>query len=75
MTTVDAMIRRLGAGDSKQEAATFAYRSLAAPMLTGTLVTIAGFVPIGFASSGAASTPSPSSPWWPSRSSSPGSSR
>jgi multidrug efflux pump subunit AcrB len=53
MTTVDAMIRRLGAGDSKQEAATFAYRSLAAPMLTGTLVTIAGFVPIGFARSSA----------------------
>ena len=53
MTTVDAMIRRLAAGDSKEGAATFAYRSLAAPMLTGTLVTIAGFVPIGFAASGA----------------------
>jgi multidrug efflux pump subunit AcrB len=51
MTTVDAMIRRLAVGDSKQEAATFAYSSLAAPMLTGTLVTIAGFVPIGFAAS------------------------
>ena len=51
MTTVDAMIRRLAAGDSKQGAATFAYRTLAAPMLTGTLVTIAGFVPIGFAAS------------------------
>ncbi|WP_431282299.1 efflux RND transporter permease subunit [Humitalea sp. 24SJ18S-53] len=53
MTTVDAMIRRLGAGDSKADAATFAYRTLAAPMLTGTLVTIAGFVPIGFAASSA----------------------
>jgi multidrug efflux pump subunit AcrB len=51
MTTVDAMIRRLAAGDSKKQAATFAYRTLAAPMLTGTLVTIAGFVPIGFAAS------------------------
>ena len=51
MTTVDAMIRRLAAGDSKEAAATFAYRTLAAPMLTGTLVTIAGFVPIGFAAS------------------------
>ena len=51
MTTVDAMIRRLGAGDSKDEAATFAYRTLAAPMLIGTLVTIASFVPIGFAES------------------------
>jgi multidrug efflux pump subunit AcrB len=53
MTTVDAMIRRLGAGDSKEASATFAYRALAAPMLTGTLVTIAGFVPIGFAASSA----------------------
>jgi len=53
MTTVDAMIRRLGAGDSKEQAATFAYKTLAAPMLTGTLVTIAGFVPIGFAASSA----------------------
>ena len=53
MTTVDAMIRRLAAGDSMEDAATFAYRTLAAPMLTGTLVTIAGFVPIGFAASGA----------------------
>jgi multidrug efflux pump subunit AcrB len=53
MTTIDAMIRRLAAGDSKDQAATFAYRTLAAPMLTGTLVTIAGFVPIGFAASSA----------------------
>jgi multidrug efflux pump subunit AcrB len=54
MTTVDAMIRRLAAGDSKEKAATFAYKTLAAPMLVGTLVTIASFVPIGFAE-GAAS--------------------
>jgi multidrug efflux pump subunit AcrB len=53
MTTVDAMIRRLGAGDTKDEAATFAYRTLAAPMLIGTLVTISSFVPIGFARSSA----------------------
>jgi multidrug efflux pump len=53
MTTVDAMLRRLGAGDSKDEAATFAYKTLAAPMLIGTLVTIASFVPIGFARSSA----------------------
>jgi multidrug efflux pump subunit AcrB len=51
MTTVDAMIRRLAAGDSKEQAATFACRTLAAPMLSGTLITIAGFVPIGFAAS------------------------
>ena len=53
MTTVDAMIRRLAAGDSKEAAATFAYKTLAAPMLIGTLITIAGFVPIGFARSAA----------------------
>ena len=51
MTTVDAMMRRLALGDTIDKAATFAYRTLAAPMLTGTLVTIAGFVPIGFAES------------------------
>ncbi|MEA2817424.1 MAG: multidrug efflux pump, partial [Rhodospirillaceae bacterium] len=34
-------------------AATFAYTSTAFPMLTGTLVTVAGFVPIGFAHSAA----------------------
>jgi multidrug efflux pump subunit AcrB len=53
MTTVDAMLRRLGAGDTPDQAATFAYRTLAAPMLIGTLVTIASFVPIGFARSSA----------------------
>lgn len=53
MTTIDAMIRRLAAGDSKAKAATFAYSALASSMLIGTLVTIAGFVPIGFAKSSA----------------------
>ena len=53
MTTVDAMMNRLGMGDSKDEAATYAYRTLAAPMLIGTLVTISSFVPIGFARSSA----------------------
>jgi multidrug efflux pump len=53
MTTVDAMINRLAAGDTKDQAATFAYRTLASPMLIGTLVTIASFVPIGFAKSSA----------------------
>ncbi|WP_407520290.1 efflux RND transporter permease subunit [Methylobacterium oryzisoli] len=51
MTTVDSMLRRLAAGDSPREAATYAYRTLAGPMLAGTLVTIAGFIPIGFARS------------------------
>ena len=53
MTTVDAMMRRLALGDSPNDAASFAYRTLAAPMLIGTLVTIASFVPIGFAPGGA----------------------
>ncbi len=53
MTAIDAMIRRLAAGDTKQQAATYAYTTLAAPMMTGSLVTIAGFLPIGFAASSA----------------------
>ncbi len=53
MTTVDVMTSRLAAGDGKEQAATFAYRTLAFPMLTGTFVTAAGFVPIGFARSSA----------------------
>ena len=53
MTTVDAMQRRLAAGDAPDAAASFAYRTLAAPMLIGTLVTIASFVPVGFAPGGA----------------------
>jgi multidrug efflux pump subunit AcrB len=51
MTTVDSMLRRLGAGDSVDRAASYSYEKLAAPMLIGTLITIAGFVPIGFAES------------------------
>ena len=35
------------------EAATYAYTSTAFPMLTGTLITAAGFVPVGFAKSSA----------------------
>jgi multidrug efflux pump len=53
MTTVDVMTSRLAAGDSKEEAATFAYKTLAAPMLIGSFVTAAGFIPIGFARSSA----------------------
>ena len=51
MTTTDAMLTRLAAGDDKVEAATFAFRTYAFAMLAGTLVTIAGFVPVGFAAS------------------------
>jgi multidrug efflux pump subunit AcrB len=53
MSTIDAMTMRLALGDDKQEAATFAYKTLAFPMLTGSFVTMAGFVPIGFARSAA----------------------
>ncbi len=51
MTTVDAMTRRLALGEDKFTAAAYAYRTLAFAMLAGALVTIAGFVPIGFAQS------------------------
>jgi multidrug efflux pump subunit AcrB len=53
MTTIDAMLSRLAEGDNKVQAATFAFRTYAFAMLAGTLVTIAGFVPVGFAASGA----------------------
>jgi multidrug efflux pump subunit AcrB len=53
MTTIDAMSRRLAAGDDRVSAATYAYKHLSFAMLIGTLVTIAGFVPIGFAQSSA----------------------
>ncbi|MBV8914170.1 MAG: efflux RND transporter permease subunit, partial [Acetobacteraceae bacterium] len=53
MITVETMVTRLEHGEDKEHAATFAYTSTAFPMLTGTLVTVAGFVPIGFAHSAA----------------------
>ncbi len=53
MTTIDATMNRLAAGDSKIEAASFAFRNYAVAMLAGTLVTIAGFIPVGFAASSA----------------------
>lgn len=53
MIAVEMMIKKLEEGADKVSAATFAYTSTAFPMLTGTLVTIAGFVPVGFAKSGA----------------------
>ena len=53
MTTTDATLNRLAQGDDKVQAATFAFRTYAFAMLAGTLVTIAGFVPVGFAASSA----------------------
>jgi len=53
MITVEMMVARLEQGDPLTRAATYAYSSTAFPMLTGTLVTVAGFVPIGFNDSSA----------------------
>ena len=53
MITVESMVSKLEQGWTKVKAATFAYTSTAFPMLTGTIVTIFGFVPIGFAKSDA----------------------
>ena len=50
---VEMMMVKLEQGFSRMQAATFAYTSTAFPMLTGTLVTAAGFVPVGFAKSSA----------------------
>src|SRR6185369_3315830 len=50
---VEMMMVKLEQGFSRMEAATFAYTSTAFPMLTGTLITAAGFVPVGFAKSSA----------------------
>ncbi len=52
-TTADVMVSRLQAGDDAETAASFAYKTLAFPMLTGTFVTWAGFLPVGFAASSA----------------------
>ena len=53
MITIESMVFRLERGDSKPQAAIFAYASTAYPRLAGTLVTIAGFLPVGFARSDA----------------------
>ena len=53
MITIESMVSRLERGDDKEQAAVFAYQSTALPRLTGTLVTIAGFLPVGFARSDA----------------------
>lgn len=51
MIVVEMMERKLEEGLEKLDAATFAYSSTAFPMLTGTLITTAGFIPVGFADS------------------------
>ncbi len=53
MIAVEMMVARLEVGDRLEKAATHVYTSTAFPMLTGTLVTVAGFIPIGLNSSNA----------------------
>jgi len=48
---VEMMVRKLEEGYDKMHAATFAYEVTAMPMLTGTLITAVGFLPIGLAKS------------------------
>lgn len=53
MITVESMVGQLEIGQPKDVAAGHAYETTAFPMLTGTLVMIAGFIPVGFAASSA----------------------
>ncbi len=48
---VEMMVRKMEEGYDKLRSATFAYELTAMPMLTGTLITAAGFLPIGMAKS------------------------
>jgi multidrug efflux pump subunit AcrB len=48
---VEMMVRKLEEGFSMMKAATFTWDATAMPMLTGTLITAAGFLPIGLAKS------------------------
>ena len=48
---VEMMVVKMEQGWDRMRAAAFAWTSTAFPMLTGTLVTAAGFLPIGFANS------------------------
>src|SRR5262245_18557910 len=48
---VEMMVVKMEQGWDRIRAASFAWESTAFPMLTGTLVTAAGFLPIGFANS------------------------
>ncbi len=48
---IEMMVVKMEQGWDRARAATFAWTSTAFPMLTGTLVTAAGFLPVGFAQS------------------------
>src|SRR5579872_2593045 len=49
--TIEMIVVKMEQGWDRVRAASFAWESTAFPMLTGTLVTAAGFLPIGFANS------------------------
>jgi multidrug efflux pump subunit AcrB len=51
--TIEMIVVKMEQGWDRARAATFAWTSTAFPMLTGTLVTAAGFLPVGFAKSSA----------------------
>lgn len=53
MIAVEMMVARLEVGDTLAKAATYVYTSTAFPMLTGTLVTVASFMPVGMNASSA----------------------
>ena len=61
MIAIEMMARKIEEGSDRFSAATFAYTSTAFPMLTGTLITASGFLPIATAKSTTASTRSGSS--------------
>lgn len=51
MIAIEMMARKLEEGLDRLHAAAFVYRATAFPMLTGTLITIMGFLPMGLARS------------------------
>ena len=53
MIAIEMMARKLEDGWDRMRAATYAYQATAFPMLTGTLITVAGFLPVGLAQSSA----------------------
>ncbi len=53
MIAIEMMAVKMEQGWDRLKAATFAYSSTAFPMLTGTLITLVGFMPVSFAKSAA----------------------
>ena len=51
--SIEMMVVKMEEGLDRVHAATFAWTSTAGPMLFGTLITVAGFLPVGFAKSSA----------------------